>query len=608
MRFMHALFCFGIAVVASGGTARPASAQSNVYLGTIGTTGIPGVTDGQFSGPQHLAVDRGNGRVLVADSANHRVQVFSAADFVYVATLGTTGLPGSDNASFAVPSAVAVDTAHNRVLVADTNNLRVQVFDATSFDYLTTLGGADMTAGDGTDFNFPMGIGIDPVHGRIMVADTLNNRVQIFDSDTLAYIATLGDPAGFPGFDEAHLSGPQGVAFDTLHDRILVADTANDRVQIFDGSNFVLLATMGGQLLDPLSDNEHLSETFDVAYDLGRDQILVVDADNERIQAFDAGTFIYEGTIGTTAVIGRDEAHFNLPVGVAVDGPGGPILVTDLLNERVQIFADALPSALDAAVLPGDRSVQRTGDSSVATVLATMVNGGGAALSNCGVGLTDFQANALSDPVPLTLDFQATDPGTNTVTGTLDTPVSIEAGAARSFLLAFEAPTAHSFTGRALSFTCDGTTAAPIVYGVNTVDLQFSPTPVPDVIAQANTASGNGILTVPLSQGQRAAFAVATMNAGAASALTAALDVGDAVALPLEAALCQTNPATGRCLAAPATTVPIKLGAEQAATFSVFVSATGAIPFDPTGARLFVRFFDGDGVSHGSTSVAVTTD
>ena len=148
--------------------------------------------------------------------------------------------------------------------------------------------------------------------------------------------------------------------------------------------------------------------------------------------------------------------------------------------------------------------------------------------------------------------------------------------------------------------------ATPIT-GVNAIDLTFSATPIADIIAEAAVTSGNGILTVPFSQGQAAAFAVATSNVGASGQLYAQVDTGSAT-LPLTLNMCQTNPDNGQCLPPYAPQVPITIAAGATPTFSVFVSATGAVPFDPGNSRVFVHFFDNAGNSHGSTSVAVETD
>jgi len=54
--------------------------------------------------------------------------------------------------------------------------------------------------------------------------------------------------------------------------------------------------------------------------------------------------------------------------------------------------------------------------------------------------------------------------------------------------------------------------------------------------------------------------------------------------------------------------VPITYAQNGTPTFSIFVQASAAVPFAPATSRIFVRFLDGGGVSHGATSVAVTTN
>lgn len=254
---------------------------------------------------------------------------------------------------------------------------------------------------------------------------------------------------------------------------------------------------------------------------------------------------------------------------------------------------------LVASVLPGARSVEV---GNPATIFATAVNTTGSSLSDCQVALP------ASAPADLSLGFQTTDPATNMLTGTANAPVTIGANGSQSFLLSFTSTAALNSLATPISFTCTTDDAsAALVPGVDTVDLVFSATPIADVIALSATPTGNGIVTVPQSLNQPAAFAVASINAGTAATLTVSADTGDST-LPLDLNICATDASTGQCLAPPASTVTTEFAANATPTFSVFIDATAPVVFAPATARIFVRFTDAAGVSHGSTSVAVDTN
>jgi subtilase family serine protease len=257
----------------------------------------------------------------------------------------------------------------------------------------------------------------------------------------------------------------------------------------------------------------------------------------------------------------------------------------------------AAPAALVAAVLPGSRSVQV---GTTATVFAVMLNSGSATLTNCQVGLSG------SAPAGLSLAYQQTNAG-NQLIGSPNTPATIAGNGAQNFLLSFRSSSAFDVTSMPLVFSCTGSQPAPSTPGVNTVDLLFSSTPIPDIIALAATASGNGIVTVPFSTGGSAAFAVDSIDVGTAGSLTVEADTGSA-SLPLAVFVCPTNPSTGACLAPPAASFQQSYQPNGSQTYSLFLTASGPISFSPATARIFLRFLDSGGASHGSTSVAVETD
>jgi hypothetical protein len=150
---------------------------------------------------------------------------------------------------------------------------------------------------------------------------------------------------------------------------------------------------------------------------------------------------------------------------------------------------------------------------------------------------------------------------------------------------------------------CTNSEPAPVPAGLNTLPLSASAPPLPHISAIADTPTGDGIVNLPGVNGSNA-FSVSTMNVGSTGTIT--VTPSSSQTLPLVMSICETN-ASGVCLSGPAseTTSPVNGGATP--TYSIFVTATGTVPFDPANNRIIVEFKDAGGVVRGSTSVAVRT-
>ncbi|MCB0033221.1 MAG: SMP-30/gluconolactonase/LRE family protein, partial [Anaerolineales bacterium] len=348
--------------------------NSGVYMATLGETGVAASDNTHFDQPVHLRIY--NNTLYVADAYNHRVQIFDITDplaIVYVDTIGTSGEPGDDNAHFNGSFGVFADA--NKIYVADTWNNRIQIFDATTYAYLFTIGGTQGT--ENSQFQYPVDVAVDS-SGMIYVADIGNERVQVFDSSYI-YTRTMGvtgipyetdenhyylpfhgdatqdggwlitekdghrvikinadgtqawaiGEAGIPGDDETHFYQPHGVA-ERGNKVIYVTDTANHRLVRYapDGS---YLSEWGGFGTGDYQFNWPTSVALGQFSD-----ILVVDTNNQRVQIYDLN-FFYKGTLGVTGESGNDNIHFNNPLDVAVDADGR-IYVADEGNNRVQVF------------------------------------------------------------------------------------------------------------------------------------------------------------------------------------------------------------------------------------------------------------------------------
>jgi len=566
----------------------PARAQTDQYLATIGANNaVAGNGNNSLRQPTGIVVDHVHNRVFVADSENNRVQVFDSTGLSFIATIGSsTGLAGADNAHFNLPSSVAIDETRNHLFVADAENDRVQVFDTGSFTYVATIGGAGQLIA-------PDSVAVDPVNGNLLVVDVGNLRIQVYSTATLALTTSIGRG----GTTEPFL-GPVAVSVDPTRGRLLVLDGTQNCVFVLDSQNFAASGTKFGScaMLSLTQIDEGLFD-FGVAADPAKDRILVSDTVNDRILVFNADNFAQTGTIGTTTT-SIDNSHFDFPFELYADQETGRLYIADTLNNRVQVLGEPLPTPLAAAVLPGSRSVEV---GALPTVFATILNAGAASLNQCEIGLPP------SAPSTLSLSYQPTAPSTNAVNGATNTPLTIPGHGSQSFVLTFSSSTPLTTLTQPLTFVCAGALPAAITLGVNTIDLSVNLIGVPDVIALAATNPNNGILTVPFSQGQAGAFAVATDNIGLAGTLNVSVDTGGST-LPLSVVICQTNPATGACLSPAEPSVSATIATNAQPTFSIFATASGSIPLQAATNRVFVRFKDGSGNIRGSTSVAVQTD
>ena len=273
------------------------------------------------------------------------------------------------------------------------------------------------------------------------------------------------------------------------------------------------------------------------------------------------------------------------------------------LSPNGSAFTDALLSRLDdggtaqapvvAAILPSSRSVE-LGQSftAFASVLSpSMAN-------DCRV-----QVNAASTIASGVLSFQATDPLTNASVGVPNQPFLLLPDVPQSLVLTLTPEVATSAEEVTFDFVCaEGT--APIVPGTNTLLVSAEPTAPADVVALAATLQNDGIVSLP--QGGGAGFfSVASVNLGAPAEMVVQPVV---LGAPLDGfSICQTNPATGVCLADASLSVSVSLDTGDTPTFAVFVSNSTDVPFVPEVNRVVLQFVDGSGIVRGRTSVAIAS-
>jgi sugar lactone lactonase YvrE len=195
---------------------------------------IKNKTDAHFVRIIGLAMDD-NDRLFVTDPGLRHVLVFDAAHKpVDVITEG-----------LADPSGIAIDRENRLIYVSDIELDQILVYDADSLKLKRKLGTTGhkhelMTPGD---FAKPTGLAVD-AEGNLYVADTLNDRIEIFDADGV-FLRTFGKN----GDGSGQFGRPKGVAVDA-DGHIWVSDGMQDRVQVFN-QEAQLLISFGGHGLLP---------------------------------------------------------------------------------------------------------------------------------------------------------------------------------------------------------------------------------------------------------------------------------------------------------------------------------------------------------------------
>ncbi len=191
-------------------TSMPQSA-TNTFQGGKGSG------RGQFDSPTGIAVD-GSGNVLVADTGNGRIEKFSPTG----AFLSIIGTKGSGQGQLGQPNGIAIDRVGN-IYVADAGNHRVLTLKPEG-TFIAEWKGPEL------GFYGPRRIAIGP-DDSIYVADQGHSRIVKFNPD-----GTVVTGWGSKGNGDGQFNDPTSLAVDPVTNKIYVADPINKRIQVFDSN------------------------------------------------------------------------------------------------------------------------------------------------------------------------------------------------------------------------------------------------------------------------------------------------------------------------------------------------------------------------------------
>ena len=250
-----------------------------------------------------------NNQIYVSDTANHRVVVFDYNGH-YVRKFGDTG---NEKTRLVYPYGIVV--IGNEVYVVDAGLMKVAVFDqGGNFKryfgekalvhpvdvvfyrnklYFTDVGRQQVVVVDlsgkevmsigkygrsgGGEFYYPNGLTVAP-DGRILVADTNNSRLQVFDASGKFLEMWTGDLVKREGY----FAAPSSVAIDKKGN-VYVADALCQRVSVLDPKGKLIYGVT--QVGRP-EENDALSLPTGVCID-DKQRLYVAEYGNSRVVVYD---------------------------------------------------------------------------------------------------------------------------------------------------------------------------------------------------------------------------------------------------------------------------------------------------------------------------------
>jgi DNA-binding beta-propeller fold protein YncE len=282
------------------------------------------LTQAGMSNPSGLGYDSANNRLYVADNGNDRILVFSVSTITngmnasYVLGPSNFTSIGDSCAQAGVgPLGLAFDATNNRLFAVNPDCNDVYVYNTSSLSngmnaaYVLGATGFGGTGGPGgatqSTLTLPFGVAFDTANQLLYVGDNNNSRVMVFNvapgtimnGENASYV--LGQPsftANGANLTQSGMESTTGLAFDSVNDRLFVADGGYSRVTIYP------TASTGGPLngngenasdvlgqISFITNNgatpqSGLYEPTGVTYDSTNNQVYVSDSDNNRVMLF----------------------------------------------------------------------------------------------------------------------------------------------------------------------------------------------------------------------------------------------------------------------------------------------------------------------------------
>jgi sugar lactone lactonase YvrE len=246
----------------------------------VAGTGVGGSSANQLNGPEDLYVDASS-NIYVADSLNYRIMFWGKNSSTGVQVAGN-GSAGSSLSTFNTVAAIFADSEGN-IYVSDTNNHRVMKFTPNVTNAVIVAGTG--SAGNGSyQLNSPDGIYFDEINSYLYVADYNNHRIQRFHVGVSTNGTSVAGGNG-QGSASNQLSYPSSVSVSKINDAIYIADSGNNRVQLWN-SGATSGVTIAGNGTSTSNYSTPLQGPMDIRLSINETDLFVSEVTCNRVLSF----------------------------------------------------------------------------------------------------------------------------------------------------------------------------------------------------------------------------------------------------------------------------------------------------------------------------------
>ena len=225
--------------------------------------------------PLGVAVDE-QGSIYVGNNGRDNIEVYNRSGKL---------LRSIGNGNILMPNDMIMDR-DNKLYVVDSNSNVLKVYNASTGDLLSTIGGPGDGAGQ---FNFPVALAIVKNAGggkELHVADQGHAKIQVFNLSG-NFIRSYGEMLISPNNWQGKFKRLQSIKVDALG-RIHALDSYTHNVQILNAAN--------GQYIDSYGSFGNADVNLNVPLDIlinNKSQVLLADAGKHRVSILNTLTYAY---------------------------------------------------------------------------------------------------------------------------------------------------------------------------------------------------------------------------------------------------------------------------------------------------------------------------